>query len=204
MQNYDITMKRGMTFVELLMVIFALMAILGALFSSAFLGRRMSISADSYITAQQQARQALDNMVTELRWAGNFSPALSTTAVNQVTFQMPMGFNLSTTAPGCLPNAVCWGVRDSAGTIQTTWQIQYRLNGTQLVREVLTGGTPQTRVLANDISQLLFDAPNPSDLKTVRIQLQARRQSADIVGGSMQANVIPGPNLVAASVQLRN
>jgi len=120
-------------------------------------------------------------------------------AANQVTFQLPLGYNLA--AP-CPANAVCWGARDPAGAIQPGWTLQYRLNGTQLIREVLdTAVVPQvrdTRVLANNVSLVSFSYTPATRILTV--QLTVREVSPKFAGGQVTTGAAP----LTMSVQLRN
>ena len=168
--------------------------IAGALIVTFTMSQRAFISADAAVYVQQQARQALMQMTQELRQAGGVVVA----AGNQLTIQLDLGYNL---AGPCPANAVCWGARDQAGAAQSGWSIRYRLNGTQLVRELLNAAAvvqPGTRVLANDVSQSTFTYVAAT--RTITIQLQVRRASSQIAGGGINASPTP----LVTTIRLRN
>lgn len=180
------TRRRGVTFVELLGVI-AILSIIGAtLLTMSLIGGRSYLGSEASSHVHGQARQALDAMAQELRQGGN----TVTTAANQCTFQMDVGYHLALPTANC-PNAVCWGALDQDGVPQAGWSVRYRLNGTQLLRDILDPGAvaqPGTRVLANDVSQLTFTYAAAT--RTMTVQLQARYDSAQLAGGSRSTAVL--------------
>jgi Tfp pilus assembly protein PilW len=179
-----------------MLVVLAIVSVLiGAVFVSSLMGGKLYFSSEIFVHVQQQARQAFDNMVQELRQADG---AIAV-AVNQCTFQLALGYNLP--AP-CPANAVCVGARDANGVNQSGWSLRYRLNGTQLVREILNPAgvvQPGTRVLANDVSSLAFTYTGGS-ANTVTVQLQVQRTSQQLAGGSLAA----APTPLITRVRLRN
>ena len=183
---------RGLTLVELIIVLSIFGVIATAMFLTFLVSQNSYLTNDVYIHVQQQARRALDSMTTELRGAGG----TVTAAGGQLTFQLALGYNLA--AP-CPPNALCWGAKDQNGANQSGWSIRYRLSGTQLVREILNGAVvqPGTRVLGNDISQLAFTYVGGAT-RIVTIQLQARQVSWQLPGGAI------GTGTLSARVRLRN
>lgn len=187
--------RKGLTLTELLVVATVSLVLAGALFLTFLASRNSYLSNEAYVQVQQQARRALDNMVTELRVAGG----TITVVGNQLTFQLALGYNLG--AP-CPANDTCWGARDQAGANQGGWSVRYRLSGAQLVREVLdTGGPPPlvqaTRVLANNVSQLSFTYVGGTT-NTITMQLQAQQASPLQPGGTL------GSGILSSSVRLRN
>ena len=187
--------RRGMTLFELLIVVVIFGVIMGVIFLAASSSQTSFLSTETAVYVQQQARQALSEMERELRQAGG----AVATAVNQIEFQMNLGYNQ---AALCLPNAVCWGARDQAGVGQSGWRVRYRLAGAQLLRELLDGaGTPQagTRVLANDVTSLQFTYVGGT-IRTVTVQLQVQRLSPFLPGGGLA--VAPAP--LVSRVKLRN
>ena len=194
------TMKRlqsgyGFTLVEMLVTLGIFGILGGVLFISSIVSHRSYVTGDAYVYIQQQARQALDAMHRELHEAGG----TVTAAGNQLTFQTTLGYNLA--AP-CPANAICWGARDQAGANQSGWSVRYRLNGTQLIRELLNAaGAVQagSRVMANDVSQLAFTYVGGTT-RTITVQLQVQRTSAQLPGGSLTA----APTPLVTSIKLRN
>jgi len=187
--------RRGMTLFEMLVVLLLFSIITGAVFLAASSSQTSYLSTETAVYVQQQARQALSEMARELRQGGG---AIAT-AINQIDFQMNLGYNQA--AP-CPPNAVCWGARDQLGASQAGWRVQYRLAGAQLLRELLDAvGNPQagTRVLANDVTSLQFTYVGGTT-RTVTVQLQVQRTSAFLPGGALA--VAPTP--LVSRVKLRN
>jgi prepilin-type N-terminal cleavage/methylation domain-containing protein len=186
---------RGLTLLELLIVLAILSVISGVLCSTSVLSQRVYVSAEAFVHVQQQARSAFDAMTRELREAGGAIAASG----GQIEFQAALGYGLP--AP-CPPDAVCWGARDAAGADQAGWRIRYRLLGTQLLREVLDAGgavQPGTRVLANDVAGLLFTYVGGT-AQVVAVQLQVLQASAGLPGGSMSTTPVP----LLTSIRLRN
>ena len=192
--------SRGISLVELIVVILVFAGLSAAVFLSILLSNRSYFSSETYIQIQEEARRGLDAMVGELRSAGG---AIAI-AAGQLTFQLPLGYNLA--LPLCPANAVCWGAVDNSGVAQPGWGIRYQrvVNGTsqQLVRDILNGaGVVQagSRVLANNVSQLTF-ASSGVPINTITIQLQVQQVSSQLGGGSMQA----APTPLVTRVRLRN
>jgi prepilin-type N-terminal cleavage/methylation domain-containing protein len=186
--------RRGLSLVEMLVTLGIFGILTGVLFISSIVSHRSYVTGDAFVHLQQQARQALDAMHRELHEAGGAIAA----AGNQLTFQTALGYNLA--AP-CPANAICWGARDQAGADQSGWSVRYRLNGTQLVREILNNAAvvQSSRIMANDVSQLSF-AYVGGTTRTVTIQLQVTRTSAELAGGSLSA----APTPLVTSIKLRN
>jgi len=189
----------GVTLFELLVALTILATLLGALMASSIISGRFFLFSEESIHVQQQARQAISAMSQELRQARD---GTVTTAAGRVTFQIVLGYNLPLPCP---VNAVCLGARDQNGVNQQGWSYRYRLNGTQLVREILNGvegvGTPQagTRVLANDVNQVTFTYAGGTT-NTLTIALQIQRTSSGLPGGSV--SVAPTPLVI--QIRLRN
>ncbi|MBI3082830.1 MAG: hypothetical protein HYY90_00450 [Candidatus Omnitrophica bacterium] len=173
-------------------VMFAL--ILAALFATFLTTQRHYASSDAYVHVQEEARRASNAMTRELRNAGG----AITAAGSQLDFQLPLGFDA---APPCLPSTVCWGAFDQGGAAQPSWSIRYRLNGTQLVREIRNaeGAVQATRVLANDVGLLSFSYLG-APANTVTAQLQILQTSQQLPGGSMGTTPVP----LVIQVKLRN
>ena len=185
---------RGVTLIEMLFTLVLFGIIAGGLVMSFTMSHRAFTTADASVYVQQQARHAFTEMTQELHTAGGVVAA----AGNQLAVQLDLGYNLA--AP-CPANAVCWGARDQAGAVQSGWSIRYRQNGTQLLREILnTAGVVQvgTRVLANDVTQATFTYTGAT--RTVAVQLQVRRASPNLPGGSIAA----APNALMTTIRLRN
>lgn len=195
---------RGLTFVELIILVGLFTVVAAALFSASLIGNRSHVVAESYVYVNQEARRALDAMASELQSAGG----IVTPAGSQLTFQVALGFNQRVDGlllAACPVNAICWGARDALGAPQAgpgwlVWSVRYRLNGSQLVREILNGAVvqPGTRVLANDVAALTFTY-FPAPRRTVAIQLQVRRTNAALPGsGQIQTDPL------VMHVKLRN
>lgn len=193
---------RGLTLLELLIVLVIFGGIMGVLLISFLIGRSSYVSADAYIQVQQEARRAFDAMVKELRGTANIDTEL--TAANgdtpaggatRLNFQLDRGYNVS----GCTPNAICWGNDTANGG----W-VHYVRNGTQLVR--CQSGSPDTiitdfsscRVVANTVQAFLVDYTNSN--RTVILRLTTQLSSQQLPSGSMSTGAAP----LRAQVKLRN
>ena len=187
--------RRGMSLVEAILSVVIFVVIAAGILVSMLMGNRSYVVNDAVVHVQEEVRRAFDSMVTELREAGG---AVAVTGGGSgLEFQLALGYNLA--AP-CLASAVCWGARDLNGVNQALWLIRYRLNGTQLIREVLNNANPRvvqsTRVLANDVSSVAFTY----NTNIVRVQLQIRDTRPQLPGGGLNAGVVP----IVTQVRLRN
>ncbi|MBI2495977.1 MAG: hypothetical protein HYW10_05380 [Candidatus Omnitrophica bacterium] len=186
---------KGLTLIEILILVGISAFLFGALFVSFSIGQRSYTSSEANVQVQEAARRALNTMLDELRQAGG----AITAAGSQVDFQLALGYNLS--AP-CLPYSRCWGAFDQTGVRQPGWSVRYRLAGTQMIREVVDSAglvQPGARVLANRISQVSF-AYVGGTTNTLTIQLQAQYASTGLAGGSVTANPTP----LVMRLRLRN
>jgi type II secretory pathway pseudopilin PulG len=131
---------------EVMVVLLLFSLVLGGLLTTLLTGQASYASAEAYVQVQQEVRRAFDDMTRELREAGG----TITAAADQLDFQVSLGYDRTDLA-GCPASAVCWGTQAANGLEQSGWSVRYRLDGTQLIREVLDeAATVQgTRVLAN-------------------------------------------------------
>lgn len=130
--------KKGLTLLEVIIVVLLFSVILAALFSALATARNSWASGGSQLSVQQEARKGLAVITEELRQA-----RLSTIVgvpddganYNSITFQIPS----TITAGG------------------TTWStnIQYSVGGLNNAQLIRTQDSAQ-RVLANNISSLIF------------------------------------------------
>jgi hypothetical protein len=172
---------RAFTLAEMLLVIALSGSLTTVLLVVSLIGNRSSIMGESHVHVHQEARKAMSAMTMELRQAGGTIAV----AAGQLDFQLPIGYG---GPPPCGADATCWGAADAAGAVHPDWSVRYRLNGTQLVREVRNGvgNVNHTRVLANDINSAIFTYAGPP-VSTVAIQLQARRVLARLPNGQFQS-----------------
>jgi len=141
----------GVTLVELMIAAALLVVALGTIYTVAQATFASASYHDAEIAAQDEARGALQRMVTELRQARRSSLAMQTFPNDTLTFQIPEDAD-----GNGLPVDV-GGFLESAGTITYTRDMN-DLNGdgltaTQLVRVYQggVGGAQNVTVLANDI-----------------------------------------------------
>jgi len=141
----------GMTLVEVMIAAALLVIAFGAVYAVARAAFVNTAFHDAEIAAQEEARRALQSMVTELREARVWSLGAQTLPNDMLTFQIPEDAD-----GNGIPLNVS-GYLESVGTVMYTRDLQ-DLNGdglttTQLVRLYqggIGGGTAVT-VLANDI-----------------------------------------------------
>jgi prepilin-type N-terminal cleavage/methylation domain-containing protein len=185
--------QAGFSLVELLIGSAIFLVILGVLSACLSTSSGSYGSANAFITTQDAARRALDTMTRELRSAGSVAVA----GGNQLTFQIALNYDQA----ACPPTGICWGAQDAAGVNRTGWQYQYRLNGTDLIRETLNGViVVQTRVLANNITEAAGFPLFARTGNVVTINLRAQQTSPQLPGGVVGTGAAP----LRARVQLRN
>lgn len=183
---------RGLSLTELLIVLIVLILVGAALVLSVEVSSQAVRSQDAWLTVQADARRALDAMTGELRQG-----RVVAWSATQLNLQRALGVG----AP-CAPQTVCWGATDQNGVKQANWRIRYRLDGSQVRRELLNAADtlqPGTRILANDVTQLTF-SHNPAPANVVTVQLQARESGQYLPGGSMAASASP----LVVQIKLRN
>lgn len=207
-------LKRGFTFIELLIVMVIFMVISAALFAIFLTGRKTYLSTSAYIQVQQESRRAFDPIVRELR-ESRISAATPTTLLpngsTQLNFQIARGYNLNAGDPLCPVNDVCWGSELAANG----W-VHYAIiagpdaaSPWQLIRcaDASEGG-PITafgagcRVLANNVrhpnagnsAAFAYDAAS----KMVTVSLEFRYNNPALPGGQI------GMPLLTSRVRLRN
>ena len=193
------SVSSGFTLIEMLLVLAITTAVGAALFASFLIGKQSYLSADSYVQVQQEARRAIDVMDRELRSAQGTAVV---TVNNPASIQFPIALGYDLAAP-CPTDSICWGARDQGNVNQMNWTVRYRVNGTQLVRELLNaagGVQPGARVLANDIDAAVTQFAYDAAANTVAISLGVRINSAQLPGGSMSV----APNQLTTRVKLRN
>jgi hypothetical protein len=189
--------RRAFTQVELMVVVVILMLVGSGLMAAFMTGQSAYLSGDISIQVQEEMRKALDGMVKELREAGSVVPSNDN---RQLDFKLALGYNQINTA-GCPEDDVCWGARDQAGAAHADWTIRYRVDGTQLVREVYDAGTPPQRQARRVIANLI-DSEDPifawdADDGVVTIGLQVQANSPYVPGGAQSLGV-------TTRVRLRN
>jgi type II secretory pathway component PulJ len=138
--------RNGFTLFEVMLVLVLFVLLVIGLLTTLMTGQASYASAEAYVHVQQEVRRAFDDMTRELREAGGTITASAT----QLDFQVSLGYDRSDLA-ACPAGAVCWGAQGSDGLEQPDWSVRYRLDGTQLIREVLddTATVQGTRILAN-------------------------------------------------------
>lgn len=149
---------KGLTLIELLLVVLLFSITMAAIFSVLATGRNSWNAGESQINVQQAARNGLDSMVKELRQAGVSTisgvPA-NATNYSSITFQIPTAIGLA---------GITWST-----------SIQYSLGGLNNSQLLRTQSGSQ-RVLANNISALSFNrsASNPN---VINISITAQKNT---------------------------
>lgn len=131
---------KGFSLVEILVVV----AILGIIVAGIFVVSNVAnISWDSstgMLDLQQQARQAMERMVREIRQIDGGSPINITAGADDISFFITDDI----TNP------------DSP----VTYSVRYFLNASQVLRENPANDPDTQRVLANDVASLVFSQTN--------------------------------------------
>jgi len=171
--------NKGLTLVEIILVIFLFSIILTAIFSVLAAARSSWKSGSSQLSVQQEARRGLNTMAGELRQARLSTitgvPADGSNNIS-VTFQIP----------------------DAISESSTTWSknIQYSVGGLNSA-QLLRTQDGQQRVLANNVSALSFirDTLAPA---TINISITAQKSTFPGFSAS-QSNIT-----LNTEVQVRN
>ncbi|MBI4598111.1 MAG: hypothetical protein HY737_06925 [Candidatus Omnitrophica bacterium] len=202
----------GFSFLEVLIVLSATVLTVGVLFTLSIVSQRTFVSSEATLQVQQQARQALMSMTKELRRADSVliakaagvAPPLGCGAVAccagaQCEFQLVLGFDM---VPPCAAGVACVGAQDANRVNQANWRLRYRVNGAQLLREILDdgGALMGTRVLANDVAQLSFSYDAAKRMVTAQVET---RQTSSQLPGQVRS-VTPTQTPITTRVRLRN
>jgi len=173
---------KGLTLVELMIVLLIFSIILGAIFAIMNVSRTSWQTGNVQVEMQQETRKGMDRMLRELRQSGQTIitgvPA-NGVSYSSIAFQIPEdGDNDG-------------DVTDGSGNIEWSAQITYSLgglDGEQLLRT--SGGS--SIVMANKIISLQFSraATTPNILE---ISLQAQKNTAQ--GTTIQSNLNSQANL---------
>ena len=177
--------RAGFTLLEVMVVLVLFSLVVGGLMTTLLTGQASYAVSEAYIQVQQEVRRAFDDMTRELREAGG---TITATAA-QLEFQVSLGYDRTDVA-GCPADAVCWGAQGSDGLEQSDWSVRYRLDGTQLIREVLddTATVQGTRTLANYVdaaaSSFAWDSGNRTMTTVVagRYQHPLATQAVQTIG----------------------
>jgi hypothetical protein len=169
--------ERGLTFVETALASFLAAMIAGGLMTSYLMWQKAFQAAETMALVQQQARQAFNIMVAELREAGNLSVTDNPNLSKQLNFQIVLGYNNAGGRTTC-PNTICWGneVNDVGGWIhyaivgpQGNLRQLIRCTDTTAAPQITTFTQPACRVLANHVRH-----PNNSDSDLFVIEADGR------------------------------
>lgn len=147
-------MKKGLTLVEVMVVIFISTVVISALMMVMSTGRRTWYLGDAQVAVQQELRKAMTQMADDLRSSGESKVLL------------PADGNTY----GSISFSVAQGITGGGLINWSSDSISYGLSSGQVIRTFGAG----TRVIANNITQLTF-ARNAASPKVVRINLTATK-----------------------------
>lgn len=159
-------MKKAFTLVEVLVVVLLASVVFSALFMVMSSGRTSWYSADTQIALQEELRKAMRQISDDLRQSG----------VSQISIP----------ADGTSYSAVSFNVSEGAGgSGAITWSgdaVNYTLSSGQIIRAY----GAETRVIANNITNLSFLRQVASS-KVVRINVTAERST--VFGSVLNASL---------------
>lgn len=197
--EHGLRSAEGFTLVELLVALVVAVLVAAAASTAFQLGTRTLLAAAAQTEAQQNARWALERMISEIRGAGydptgrppayTFDPIVGATPTS-LTIQSDFNGNGILDPPGaCDPTAV-------------TERVAYRLSGTQLLRATDPPANACESVVVSGVTALRFTyldadgnpAATPAAIRTVVVTVTVRAEGAQ------------GPGTVAMTdrVRLRN
>jgi prepilin-type N-terminal cleavage/methylation domain-containing protein len=173
-KKYRMSLK-GFSLVEIIVVLFIFLLILGAIFGLMSVGRKSWYIGNTQVQVQQEARRAVEKMAKELRQSATSKVDISADDLwhNTVTFQVAQGL-------------------DGAGAIQWSDSIQYSLNNGQVIRNSTDGEAP---VLANNALSLGFRRPSTAP-NIIQINVETSK-NAVLVGQTLTWSL-------TSQVRLRN
>lgn len=151
--------ERGVTVVELLIVLIILGTVMGALTTLFVRGMRAELDADQRFRAQDQARLAVDRMRREIHCASAIANTASAVTV---------------TLPGHCPSAVGGNATSVVYNFQSVAANRYRL------RRAVNGGAAVT--IADYITSqnaFAYTAPSPTTLGKLAVDFQVNVKPAD-------------------------
>ena len=197
----------GFTLTEILIVLVLLTVVVGALTVSMLVSRASYISAEAYVQVQQEVRRAYDDMIRELREAGQVNNTVSIVepGVQRLDFQITRGYD----SVSC--GGICWGTDNPS--YPTGW-LHYVLDAStpQRVRlmrcatanrlDAMPSGFAGCRVLANYVNPALANSAFTYDhsSRMVTMKLQTAISSQQLPGGGL--GTAPAP--LVTRVRLRN
>lgn len=210
---------QGFSLLEVIVVTAIVVIMGGALLLSFLTYRRAYLQNEETTHVQQQMRQAMNAIAAEMPRAGHVRRLLGE--------QPPGAANTAFQAPGTTgiafqiaqaftpPNTITWGDGSTTGR----W-VYYVVRNRQLIRCNTDGPLPANplpslascvaqRVLANDIQSFsaayeqVDPAPGVLAERTVTFNLEIRRTSSQLPGGSVTTAPAPGAALVQ-TIELRN
>ncbi len=201
------THRRGFTLVELTIVAVIFLVVSGGLLTTFLTGQTSYLSSEAYIHVQQQARQAFDTVVREMREA-NIDP--TGLPGNRLNFRIARGYNILNECDTPAPT-ICWGNDTTTGA----WVHYAIVAGPGGIEQLIRFQTanrddappnpcaaPTCRVMANDV-RLPTGAQTPlfaynAVARTVTFTLQIDYDHPALPGGGMNS-----PEL-SSQITLRN
>ena len=164
-------MKKGLSLVELMVVLLLITVIGAALFTVLSTGRTSWYSADTQISLQQELRKAMRQVTDDLRQSS--------------------GSQISFPADGNAYNSISFFVAEGIlGSGAINWSadaINYTLTDGQIMREQGT----DSRVLANNVTAMNF-VRQPASSNIVRINLSAQKETPfrNVLNASVNSAVL--------------
>lgn len=159
MRNY---FPKGLTLVEVMVVIFTFTVVLGAIYGVLTAGRQSWFTNTAEVELQQEVRRGMDWIAKELRRSGSSVITIGGGGTN-ITLRVPVDWDND---GDVLDDSgdVEWGAESNLN-----WYIIYSLNNGQVLREVFNDvGIEQVnleRVLTNNVSVLSFTAVSASEIR---------------------------------------
>ena len=186
---------RGFTLAELLIVCAILGFMMGALFTLQRQGQLAYLTGSARVEVQQNARLALDSMITDLRLA---QPVAGSTS--QVIGAGNIDANCATGTP-----STSGGGTFIQFTAQDGHTVRYQLTGTDLERvdngttTVLVGGVQQFRLYCYDNANVPVLSATVANIREIRIHIRTQTERGAQAGSAGDQHAT-----VEARVRFRN
>lgn len=193
--NRAVRDTRGFTLAELLIVCAILGFMMAALFTLQRQGQLAYLTGSARVEVQQNARLALDSMITDLRSA---QPVAGSTS--QVIGTAKIDANCATGTP-----STSGGGTFVEFTAQDGHTVRYQLTGTDLERvdngttTVLVGGVQQFRIYCYDNSNVPVLSATVANIREIRIHIRTQTERGAQSGSAGDQHAT-----VEARVRFRN
>ena len=165
--------NRGFTLTEMMVVLSIFTLVMGIAYTAISLNETYRDLVLTKIQLYRQNKKAVDNISAELQRSAANRWTIQDSNPDTIRFQIPLINAINWTTYD-----IPWGARQD-NTDYLNNYIRYRLNGTNLVREIvdvnwtIVGGTRQ-EIIAENINDIQWTSINPNYIRIINIRGERR------------------------------